>query len=178
VCSSDLYIDARIFGERDTNGQPEIRLIVVNSGQNSANSYASGIVYADSKGQIFIEASGQDPINKGFITHRPYIVSVDGKYAYGTPNSGQLRLFIDGKGGDVSGQMNLFNKVDNSAIVYNNLGLYNGAIIDFATNSPSGLYLYIDCPEPISVSESGLCLYTASGIGLNNDALNLRIRGK
>jgi hypothetical protein len=178
ISSPSAYIDARIFGERDNNRQPEIRFIVVNSGQNSVNHYASGIVYADSKGQIFIEASGQDPINKGFIAHRPYIVSIDGKYAFGAPNSGQLRLFIDGKGGDVSGQMNLFNKVDNSANVYNNLGLYNGAIIDFATNSPSGLHLYIDCPEPISISESGLCLYTASGIGLNNDALNLRIRGK
>ena len=178
ISSPSAYIDARIFGERDNNRQPEIRLIVVNSGQNSVNHYASGIVYADSKGQIFIEASGQDPINKGFIAHRPYIVSIDGKYAFGAPNSGQLRLFIDGKGGDVSGQMNLFNKVDNSANVYNNLGLYNGAIIDFATNSPSGLHLYIDCPEPISISESGLCLYTASGIGLNNDAINLRIRGK
>lgn len=178
ISSPLSYIDARIFGERDNNRQPEIRILVQNSGQNNVNYYSSGIIYADSKGQIFVEASGQDPINKGFIIHRPYIVSIDGKYAYGTPNSGQLSLFIDGKGGDVSGNMNLFNKVDNSAIVYNSIGLYNGAIIDFATNSPSGLYLYIDCPEPISISESGLCLYTASGIGNNTDALNLRIRGK
>lgn len=178
ISSPLAYIDSRIFGERDNNRQPEIRLIIQNSGQNSVNYYTSGIIYADSNGQIFIEASGQDPINKGFIAHRPYIVSIDGKYAYGTPNSGNLGLFISGKGGDISGNMYLFNKVDNNAFVYNNIGLYNGAIIDFATNSPSGLSLYIDCPEPISVSESGLCLYTASGIGTNTDAINLRIRGK
>lgn len=178
IPSPSSYIDARIFGEKDNNRNPEVRIIVQNSGQNKTNYYNSGIIYADSKGQIFIEASGQDPINKGFIVHRPYIVSIDGKYAFGIPDSGQLGLFITAKGGDLSGNMSLFNRTEDEAIVYNNVGLYNGAIIDFATNFPSGLSLYIDCPDPISISESGLCLYTASGIGTNTDALNLRIRGK
>ena len=174
--NASSYIDAKVFGER-SNGNPTINLIVSNNNENMFNYFASGIIYSDEKGQIFVEASGQDTSIKGFITHRPYIVSIDGQYAYGRPINSSMNLFANGTGAN-SDNINLFTNTSTSANVYNSVGLYNGAIIGFATGTPSGLGLYIDCPEPIIVSNSGLCLFTASGIGLSTDTLNLRIRGK
>lgn len=170
-------IDAKVFGEGNAFSAATIRLLIQNNGQNRANHYSSGIVYADENGQIFIEASGQDPAPRGFIDHRPYIVSIQGNYLAGTDNSGSLGLFIRNEN-KLDNNVNLFTNVDDSANVYNNVGLYTGAVIGFASGDPNGLNLYLSCRNPVEVSESGLCLFTASGIGSSTDSLNLRIRGK
>jgi hypothetical protein len=174
--SPNAYIDAKFFGERDPNGLPFVRLVFSNSSGVSQSHVASGLIYSNSQGEIFVEASGQDPVRRGFIEHRPYIESVDGLYYYGFPNSGNMPLFIEGKR-DVQQNLNIFTNVDDTSNVYNTLGLYNTAIIDFASDLPSGMMLYVHTPEPTSISESGLCL-SVSGIGINTDTLNLRIRGK
>jgi hypothetical protein len=178
IPSPESYIHAKAFGEIDQNWQPNVFMAVKNNRDNEKKYFASGIIYADKKGQIFLEASGQDPVAKGFIQHRPFIKSLNGQYAYGTPNSGNFPLVIEGMYVAPQENMNLFTRVDDSANVYNSLGLYNGAIIGFASGIPSGLNLYIDCPDPIAISESGLCLYAASGIGTAIAPLNMRIRGK
>jgi hypothetical protein len=174
IPSPYAYIDAKVFGEK---GLPSINILVQNNNENNAIYYSSGTIYSDSKGQIFIEASGQNPSNRGFMQHIPYIVSVDGKYAYGLPESSGMILFINGKQ-DSSQNMNIFTNVDNSALVYNNIGLYSSSILGFASGIPSGLILYTNCPDPTVISESGLSLYMASGIGQFTDNLNLRIRGR
>ena len=148
---------------------------IANNNQNNAVSYTNGIVYSNRDGNIFMEVSGQDLSTKGFIGHRPFIQSIDGQYAYGKPDNNSFNLFIKGKQ-EKEAPMNMFVDVSNSAFVYNNIGLYNGAILDFASSIPSGLSLYVDCPEPISIS-GGLFLCT-SGIGNYTDTLNMRIRGK
>ena len=171
----ETYIDATIFGERDGSGIPTVHMRITNNNQNNAVSYTNGIVYSNRDGNIFMEVSGQDLSTKGFIGHRPFIQSIDGQYAYGKPDNNSFNLFIKGKQ-EKEAPMNMFVDVSNSAFVYNNIGLYNGAILDFASSIPSGLSLYVDCPEPISIS-GGLFLCT-SGIGNYTDTLNMRIRGK
>jgi hypothetical protein len=173
----NTYIDAKVFGEKNNFGIPSVRLLITNNHENNQVYYASGVVYANNNGDIFIEVSGQDPAAKGFITHRPFIESVDGQYSYGMPISSGFNLFIDSKS-QTDQNMNIFTRVDDSANVYNSVGLYNGAILNFVSGIPSGLGLFLDCPEPITISESGLFLFTASGVGIYTDTLNLRIRGK
>jgi hypothetical protein len=176
VQSPDAYIDANIFGERNDSGVPAIRLRFENENNANFKHYATGVVYTNNQGEIFIEASGQDPVLKGLISHRPYILSVNGQYKYGIQNSGIMPLYVEGKI-DVDNNINLFTHVDNVANVYNNIGLYNGGVTDIVSNDPSGLVLYVHTPDPTIVSESGLMLY-ASGIGFNTDTINLSIRGR
>ena len=88
-----------------------------------------------------------------------------------------MSLFIDGQPSLNSGIFNLFSNAANSAIVYNQLGLYQSAILDFASGVPSGLSLYTDCPSGIVISESGFALY-ASGTGFYPETLDLLVRGK
>lgn len=177
IQSPDSYIDATFFGETTASGEPKLNLRVQNYQYSNKEFSVSGLLYSNDQGEIFIEASGQDPVLKGFIEHRPYIMSVEGQYLFGTPNSGNLSLNITGK---INSDQNLdiYTKVDDSAIVYNTIGLYNSAILAFASGVPSGLHLYVHAPAPVTISESGLCLFTASGIGLQAETINLSIRGK
>lgn len=168
------FIDATLFGSSITPDDPKLKLTVYNAGQDGADYYVSGIIYPDEKGQIYIEASGQDPLEKGFIAHRPYIVSIQGKYISGSGQSDFLTLYTKQQSSGVA-NMPLFTPVDNSANVYTKLGLYNTAILGSA--SSSGLILHSHYQEPQSVANSGLNLI-ADGIGSVTDNLNLRIRGK
>jgi hypothetical protein len=176
IQSPDSYIDATFFGETTASGEPKLNLRIQNSNYSNKEFAVSGLLYSNNQGEMFIEASGQDPVLKGFIEHRPYIMSVQGQYLYGIINSGILGLNITGKV-NADQNTNLYTRVDDSAIVYNTIGLYNSAILAFASGVPSGLQLYVHAPDPMTVSESGLLLFTASGVGLQTDTLNMRIRG-
>jgi hypothetical protein len=163
------YIDAKIFGERGQNGDPTIRLVTANTPENT-QFFNSGIIYTNQLGAIFLEVSGQDPSFRGFIQHRPYVFSVEGKYVEGTNTNDNMSLFIDGTA-KMSQNMNMY-VTSTTGNVYNNLGLYSSSIVDFGSGI---LSFYTDCPDPIMVA-SGLSL-SVSGIGLNSDQLNMRIRG-
>ena len=177
IQSPQAYIQAKFFGETNPSGEPNIRFSFQNNNDSNKEYKTSGIIYSNDQGEIFIEASGQDPVLKGFIEHRPYIKSVEGIYFFGTENSGNFPLFIDGKQ-DSSGNMNLFTGVDSIINVYNDLGLYTSAVAGIISNEPSGMLLYVHTPDPTIASESGLMLFMASGVGSYSDSLNLRIRGK
>ena len=177
IQSPQAYIQAKFFGETNPSGEPNIRFSFQNNNDSNKEYKTSGIIYSNDQGEIFIEASGQDPVLKGFIEHRPYIKSVEGVYFFGTENSDNFPLFIDGKQ-DSSGNMNLFTGVDSIINVYNDLGLYTSAVAGIVSNEPSGMLLYVHTPDPTIVSESGLMLFMASGVGSYSDSLNLRIRGK
>jgi hypothetical protein len=176
IPSPDSFINARLFGDTPVSGQPVINLNFKNNNDNNLMYFSSGIIYSNNEGEIFLEASGQDPATKGFIQHRPYIVAIDGQYIYGTPIKQGLRLNITGKVNN-DGKMNMYTNVDDSAFVYNTIGMYTSSITGFASGVPSGLYLFTKSPNPTAISNSGLTLF-ASGIGRNTDTLNLRIRGK
>jgi hypothetical protein len=175
--NSNSFIQAKVYGERDQFNNPQIFIEVKNNDKPDTRYYVSGIIYTNNQGEIFLEASGQDPVSKGFIEHRPYIESIDAQYMYGTPVNQGLRLFNYGKELNTASNMNVFTNVDDTAFVYNTLGLYESAIVGFASGIPSGLGLYLDCPDPIVVS-SGMNLFMASGIGINTESLPIAIRGK
>jgi hypothetical protein len=169
--NTNTYIDIKLFGERNLNNDTILKTVIYNNTPNSIM-YTSGIIYSNKDGAIFLEASGQDPAPRGFIEHRPYIIAIDGLYAYGIDNSSNMPLFIDGNVIKTE-NLNLF-VTSTTGNVYNNLGLYNSSIVDFGSGI---LNFYTDCPDPTQVIESGLPLFMASGIGLSTDNLNLRIRG-
>jgi hypothetical protein len=167
------WIQAKVFGERVIDGNLEVAIDVTNNNEDSLKYFASGIIYSDNKGQIFIEASGQDLNNKGFIAHRPFITSVDGHYAFGKPINSGLALYVDGKNFS-NNSLDIFNLTATSANVYNNLGLLNFGIIDNLNTGPSGLGLYVGQDSSYEFSELNMFV---SGIGIQADTLNIRIRG-
>lgn len=170
--NSGAWIKASVFGERPFRDEYTVNLEFSNSGNNQIH-YGSGIVISNNKGEIFIEVSGQDPSTKGFIAHRPYIESVLGRYQYGKILENGMVLFSEGRFLPPSSQMNLFIDVENSAYVYNTLGLYGSVMTDVIS---SGLNLFIEFPSG-SITSS-LNLFTASGTGSLQDNLNLQVRGK
>lgn len=163
------YIDAKVFGEIGELRDPFVQ-IITNNNQFDTIYKASGIIYSNIDGAIFLEASGQDISERGFIQHRPFVLSVDGLYYYGIENSGNLPLFIDGTS-EKSENINLYT-IGTTGNVYNNLGLYTNSIVDFSSGV---INFYTDCPDPITVA-SGLS-FSVSGIGIYSDQLNMRIRG-
>ena len=175
VSNSGAWIHAKVFGEKGGQNEYIVNLRFSNSG-DSIPYYSSGIVVSNSKGEIFIEVSGQDPSTKGFISHRPYIESIIGYYQYGKILENNMILFCDGQYPPPSSQMNLIIDVENSAYVYNTLGLYGSVITDAVSTYPSGLNLFIESPS--GSSASSLNLYMPSGIGSLGDNLNLQVRGK
>jgi hypothetical protein len=176
LASSGAWIDAKVFGERAANNQPSIGLKFSNSGDKTTY-YSSGIIIANSDGEIFLEVSGQDPSTRGFIAHRPYIESVIGYYQYGKILENGMILFCGGQYTPPSSQLNLFMDAEKSSYVYNNLGLYSSAVIGVVSGVPSGLYLYNHTESGVSIHSSGLTLAT-SGTWNSTDTLSLRVRGK
>jgi len=173
--NSGSWINARLFGTRDIYGEPTIVLNFTNSGNNKPY-YSSGIIIPNSRGEIFLEVSGQDPSIRGFIAHRPYIESVLGYYQYGVLLDSVMSLYIDGKNLEPSSQLPLIMNAENSAYVYNTIGLYNGGVSGISDSLPSGLYLFNQSESGVSLSSS--LTLTTSGTWNSSDALNLRVRGK
>jgi hypothetical protein len=174
LLNSGSWISAKVFGYRNSENEPTIYLAFENGSGNATRYFAEGEIRANENGEIFLEVSGQDPSTKGFILHRPYIKAITGKYNYGFLDETGMVLYTEGKNSPENENMNLFIDVEDSAYVYNTLGLYSKTIID-SGNSPT-LNMFIESP---SGSTSGfLNLYCHSGIALPNNSLNLRIRGK
>jgi hypothetical protein len=174
LANSGAWIDAKVFGDTWSGDDHIVNLRFSNSG-NNISYYGSGVVVSNSDGEIFVEVSGQDPSTRGFISHRPYIESIIGQYQYGQILENGMILFCEGQNPPPSSQINLFIDVENSAYVYNTLGLYGSVMTDVVSTSPSGLNLFIESPSGIT---SSLNLFAPSGIGSLNDNLNLQVRGK
>ena len=174
LASSGAWISAKVFGETSSSDDHVVNLKFSNSGNNLPY-YSSGVVVANSKGEIFLEVSGQDPSTRGFIAHRPYIESVIGQYQYGQILENGMILVCEGQYPPPSSQMNLFIDVENSAYVYNTLGLYGSVMTDVVSTYPSGLNLFVESPSGLRTSS--LNLFAPSGIGSLSGNLNLRVRG-
>lgn len=169
------WINVKAFGDRGINDGPTVILNFQNSGNNTIY-YSSGIVVSNENGDIFIEVSGQDPSTKGFISHRPYVESIIGYYQYGKILENGMILHTNAGFLPPSSQMPLIINVENSAYVYNTLGLYADVITDVVSTYPSGLNLFVESPSGSSTSYMNMSM--ASGIGSQIDNLNLRVRGK
>jgi hypothetical protein len=162
----DAFIEANVFG----SGVEKVNLFFSNGTEYNKQYEATGVIYSNPQGEIFLEASGRDPTLKGFIKHRPYIEAVNGGYLFGTPVDEAFRLYTAGHPPVSSGDMNLFMNCE-SGIVYNTLGLYEQGIADFSSGN---LSLYTESPS--GEKSDSVNLYI--GIGNNTETLNLRIRGK
>jgi len=175
----DSWMQGRIFGETDDKNNPILYFGFSNSGTD-LRMFQSEIIYSNDEGEIFLEASGQDIVEKLYIRHRPFVRSIYGRYFFGDPSFDKLGMFVDGDVGRDNQSMNLFFGVKDSHEVYNQLGLYQSAVLGIASGVPSGLNLSIFTPEAQEVFNSGLMLSLVSGIGLLDepDFLSLRVRGK
>ena len=174
--NENAWIEGRVFGDKVSENK-EARIKFYNAGDPNVPVITSNDVYATKDGYIFLEVSGQDPSTQSFITHRPYIEAVIGEYKSGTPKKTGLLLYSFGTNALPSSSLPLYTRVDVSANVYNTLGMYNSAILGFASGAmPSGLSMFAS-GYPRSISESGLMLVT-SGTTIISESLPLRIRGK
>ena len=170
--SKEATLFANLYG--DGSGTYAVRL-EVNQAVNTANTAyeATGMVFSNSDGELFLESSGQDPATKGFIEHRPYVLAAEGNIPSGTPVSDFVQLFTEGSGVSVSGGMNLYILPQPKATVYNNIGLYT-----------QSAYIVTESGMPLSVSGvsktagSGSMILAVSGIQQLTSQLNLRVRGK
>jgi hypothetical protein len=179
----DSWMQGRVFGETDDKNNPILYFGFSNSGTDF-RMFQSGIIYSNDQGEIFLEASGQDIVEKLYIRHRPFVKSIYGRYFFGDPSFDKLGMFIDGEIARDNQSMNLFFGVKDSHEVYNQLGLYQSAVLGIASGVPSGLNLFMFSPNGELAENSGLFLYS-DGLGIinpsgleNPDFLSLRVRGK
>lgn len=171
--SSEAYISGRLFGHSGVQ-ENEILFNISNTEDDAQANTASGIIFTNPRGEIFIEVSGQDPSEYGFIQHRPFIKSVDGVILAGKIHTNALRLAVEGRPDEASGIMNLYSNAADSANVYNKLGLYNFGVDGIVQES--GLNLVLEL-ESAPIESSGQLWLFASGVGQNVGEMNLRTRG-
>ena len=168
IPNSGGFIDVKVFA--DGLEEPLFTRVYQNTSGDSTTTTVSGIVTTNANGDVFLEVSGFDPATKGFIAHRPYVESVQFSLANGNEENDNMQLFIDGKPVEKSGVMNLVLSGDPSAIVYNNVNLYNFGV----SGAPSGsMNLFLDAPSGYSSGTMNLVV----GNQYVTDSLELRIRG-
>ena len=169
--SQESYIIAKIFGE--ASGTYNIPLIIDQRDGADTFYQATGMVFTNNQGELFLEASGRDPATKGFVQHRPYILSAEGKIPSGEIIFNYFNLHTDGQALSASGNMNLHMATPAVASVYNNIGLYTQSAYFV---SESGLILHTSGISP--TANSGGMNLAISGVQTLTEQLNLRVRGK
>lgn len=166
------FIEAKVFGSN--SGISNVGLIINQPVSGAATEYtASGVIYSNSQGEIFLEASGKDLSgDKGFVKQRPYVVSVHGFVPTGTTIFAPLNIFMSGSPVDTSGNINLYMKGPESASVYNTVGLHTASRYDSSGTMNMALWL------PSGISVSGSMNLHVSGTVVDTARVNMRIRGK
>ena len=152
----DTSLAGRVFG--NYKDQTEyVSFSFTNGTTPNATHTFEGTVFANEQGEIFIEASGQDKVERGYVTHRPFIKQIRGVYQFGEGIRDNVSLYVDGKPFDSSGVINLFSKVPDIGNVYNTVGLYGISSLD----SSGTLHLYASGIG--KDSSSGVMNITTSG---------------
>jgi len=175
----DTFLEGRIFGSLDAK-EPYSYFSIKNDGKYDQEHLFNRVVTANTEGEIFIEASGQDKIDKGYIVHRPYLWSIGGTYQHGTEVKNYQRLHIEGRPPEASGDMPLVMKAQPSLKVYNDLGI---SITSAYTNNSGTMPIYasgryVDGTINSSTDRpSGLALFTNSTFSNSGD-MNLYVKGK
>lgn len=177
IPSDQTYITAQVFGHKNANLEDRVYLSVTQNKTGSPITYqTSGLIFANEKGSIFLEASGFDPATRGFVAHRPYVESVVGQAIDGTLTEGSLNLIASGKPVENSGKMNLSILGADSANVYNNMNLF----MDSWNKNNSGI-MNLHSYGASGIDVSGFLNIVTSGSTFANNELtplNIRIRGK
>ena len=164
----DTFIAGRVYGEYQ---KPSDYTTFTFKNDNNFDQKVlfNGIVLSNINGEIFIEASGQDKVPRGYVVHRPYIEHIRGSFLHGTPVYEDINLFVDGAPPFVSGSLSLVNYGPESNNVYNMMDLYTFNLLQSSGNMPliaSGL-----------ASPSGVMELYSSGIAKTDTILQLRTRG-
>ena len=165
------FIVADVYG--DASGIANVNIKVDQPLDGAVTTYtASGRIFSNHDGEIFIQGSGKDMASRGFIKHRPYIESVEGVIPVGETTFSAMRMFTSGSAPISSGNINLYLLAPASGTVYNNIVLHTSNM-----NLSSGsMNLVAWCPSGIPSSGS-MNLFT-SGAGITTENVNLRVRGK
>ena len=172
IPNAESWIDVKIFGARTEDGQNMLFTRVYQNTEGDPETYyVSGIVYSNPYGDLYIEASGFDPSEKGFVAHRPFVESVIGDLLGGESSNGSLNLIASGKPVDISGAMNLMLSGAPSAYVYNNMHLRTFGVLGVESGD---FPMFISAPS--GASSGTLNLNVSSTKTTEN--LNLRLRGK
>lgn len=153
------YIYARTFGPENSEN---VSLIVEQPTSGDPITYkASGVVFANRFGEIYLEGSGFDPATKGFTIHRPFV-----KYIIGTPINGtviadRLNIVIKGAPGTGQQDMPLFIKDTDGGYVYNNMNLYTSGNRDYASGD---IDFYVSGNRLFNSGEMDLFVSGVSGV--------------
>jgi hypothetical protein len=135
------HINASVFGTKNSKVQ-----IDIDNSKLDKIYQQYGIITSNPEGEIFIEASGQDPNLAGFSIHRPYITSVYGR-EYVDPEavgmSNNIILYTKSVNGVSSNDIALFCYGANMSNVYNTMSLH----LDTYNNLDEQLGLYLHGPE-------------------------------
>ena len=170
----DTFIVGRIFGDMSVEN-PYSYFEFVNNNLYDNRIYSNKTVFSNNKGEIFLEASGQDKIDKGFIIHRPFIEQIKGSYLFGNAIVQYGRLFTEGRPLETDSILPIFNQGVGYGNVYNTLGLYENAVLGLSSGTPLSLYASGNMTD--FVESSGLNLFN-SGAEVVSGILTLNIRGK
>jgi len=176
-------IDAQVFGLKPDKKEDMLDLSVTQNITGKSLTYeVSGIIYSNPSGYVFLEVSGKDPAAKGFVAHRPYVVSVTGEILDGTGVNNSLNLVTKGRGiyidnawPDLVGGLDL-----NSDYTFDRFNFNSD--FDSAKIRPSGMSLYIVAPDQADVYNN-MNLYTTSwtkaqeGSGLGATPFFLNVSG-
>ena len=118
------WIEGRVFGGKTQDGMNSIIFRVEQPTTGGAATIElSGIIVSNYNGDIFLEASGYDASEKGFIAHRPFVESLIGDILPGSGLNETLGLLTSGKAAESSGTLPLHIVAPNTANVYNNMNL-------------------------------------------------------
>jgi len=172
VAKSGSWIDANIYGAKPLSPDASVGIILENGTVPNQRVTVEGAVVTDSKGQMFIEASGQDLSPNGYIEHRPYIEAVQGCIVQGEEIYNMFRLTTLGGGPIASGATNLYVG-STGGTVYNNIGMYAGGILGYGSGNMN-LMVY----TPSGTLHTSTVNMVASGTGFNTEELFLRVRAK
>lgn len=125
----DTYITGRVYGQYE---QPDhyTRYRLENGTEFNKRVVFEGRIISTRKGEIFIEASGQDGGDRGYVVHRPYIEEIKGTFAFGEVSLGDMPLFMEGYNIPASGDLPLILEGPDRGTVYNTIDLttYNAVL--------------------------------------------------
>ena len=150
TANTGIFLQAKVYSnsgiDRSQTSNPDfISLEVHNSGGLDAKHSTSGVLYTNNAGELFLEVSGQDPSQRGFVVHRPFIQEITGKRFRGVPIDDRIFTFYtSGRPPEASGSMNLFAEVSQGRVLSSGLGLYASNVPDVVSGvfSGSGFNLY------------------------------------
>jgi hypothetical protein len=175
IPNAGSWISARTFG--DSNGQDLSLFVNQNTSGPSLDYEVQGLLFTNSQGEIFLEASGFDPATRGFIAHRPYVSFIRGNLAFGTPVEDYMNMITSGEPPKIQENMNLTIIGPDSAFVYNTMNLTATSWTTLEVGSGTPPFNLVTSGN-VGVPFSGGLNLVTSGNTVDAAKLNLRIRGK